>query len=277
MRAIALLTLREMLRRRTTVAIALAVLLVVSLSGWAFHALVSSLGPGGEAKLFASEQLVFVMLVFSGILALAASFLSAAAVAPELESGVALSLLARPLTRLRYILGKWIGLAALITGFSLVTGGAEFLTVFGVVGYTPPHPALALLALTAEAILLMTLSLFLSTRLPTITSAIISMVLFFLAWMAGVAGTIGNELHSGTLVRIGEVAQLVVPTNGLWQAAEYFLEPSSVLVLGQSLGRTAENPFIVLVPQTAAFYGWAVLWLLAFLLLSIWSMRRREL
>ncbi len=277
MRVVAGLTLREMLRRRTTLALLLTALAFVALSGWAFHALVSSYGPGGEAQLFSSEQLVFVMLVFSGILALTASFLSAAAVAPELESGVALSLLARPMTRLRYVFGKWLGLAVLVGSFSLLTGGLEFVTVFWAVGYAPPHPVYALLALTAEALLLMTFALLCSTRLSTITSAISSMVLFFLAWMAGMAGTLGHTLHNVTLQRIGEVSQLLLPTDGLWQAAQYYLEPPSVLALLRSLGAQGLNPFVSLAPQPFAFYVWAALWLLAMVLLAVWSMQRREL
>jgi ABC-type transport system involved in multi-copper enzyme maturation permease subunit len=277
MRAVARLTLQEMLRRRTTLVLLVTTLVVVALSGWAFHALLHSYGPGGEAMLFASEQLIFVMLIFSGILALAATFLSAAAVAPEIESGVALSLLARPLTRMRYILGKWLGLGALIAAFSLVTGGLEFLTAFLAVGFVPPHPWYALLAMTWEALLLMTLALALSTRLSTITSAIIGMVAFFIAWMAGIAGGLGQFLHNATLQQISAVAQLLLPTNGLWQAAEYYLEPPSVVVLLRSIGRVGVNPFVALGQQTTVFYIWTVLWVLMVLGIAIWSMRRREL
>ncbi len=277
MRAVARLTLQELLRRRTTLVLLLTTLVVVALSSWAFRALAHAYGPGGEAMLFASEQLIFVMLIFSGILALAATFLSAAAVAPEIESGVALSLLARPLTRMRYILGKWLGLAALIGVFSLLTGGLEFLTAFWAVGFVPPHPVYALLAMTWEALLLMTLALALSTRLSTITSAIVGMVAFFVAWMAGIAGGLGQALHNATLLQIGGTAQILLPTNGLWQAAEYYLEPPSVVVLLRSIGRIGANPFAALGPQTTAFYIWTAIWLLIVLGLAIWSMRRREL
>ncbi len=123
----------------------------------------------------------------------------------------------------------------------------------------------------------MTLALLCSTRLSTITSAISSMVLFFLAWMAGMAGTLGHTLHNVTLQRIGEVSQLLLPTDGLWQAAQYYLEPPTVLALLRSLGAQGLNPFVSLAPQPFAFYVWAALWLLAMVLLAVWSMQRREL
>ncbi len=276
MRAIAGLTLREMLRRRATLTLAIAVLAFIALSGWAFHALVHSYGPAGEARLYASEQLVFVMLVFSGMLALTASFLSASAISPELESGVAISLLARPLTRSGYVLGKWLGLAALVACFSLLSGALELLVAFWSAGFVPPDPLAALAALGAQALVLMTLGLWLSTRLSSITAAILSVALFFLAWMAGVGGALGVALHNSTLQVAGAVSQLAVPTNGLWQAAEYYLEPPSVVAILHLKGIVGADPFVAASPEPTAFYIWCALWVAGVAGAAVWSLRRRD-
>lgn len=278
MRWIAWLTVRELLRRKMTLAFLAIAVIAIASSVWVLHALMSLGTPSAEYRLIVSQQLIFTMLAFTGILALSAVFLSAPAVANEIESGVALSLLARPLSRAEYILGKWLGLAVLVASFAILTVGAELVLTFRIVGYLPPHPVLALLALVALALVLMTLSLFLSTRLAAITTGIICTAGFFLSWVAGVAAGIGSALGHPTLVTAGAVSRLILPTDGLWQAAAYELEPRSLTLLASTLDpRLAANPFVVLAPPPTAFLVWAGLWILIVLALSVWSLRRKTI
>jgi len=270
------LAIVESLRRRLTLALFAATILLVGLTGWAFSAInrVSTL-VGAERLGQFSVLLVFLMLLFTGMLALTATFTAAASVAGELESGVAAAILARPLGRPAYLFGKWLGLAAVVGGFALFAGGGEMLVVSRVAAYAPPEPVLALCLITAQALLLMTLSFSLATRLSAVTSAIIATVAFFVEWMLGTVSLMGVALKYPTLATVGEVGKILLPTNALWQGAEYYLEPRALIALAHGLEAFVGDPFIVLAPQPPATLAWAALWTAVVLALGIWSLRRR--
>ena len=78
--------------------------------------------------------------MFSGVLALSAVVVASPAISSELESGVALSMLARPVSRYQVVLGKWLGLAALIVVYVAATTALELLVVDLTTGYVPPGP-----------------------------------------------------------------------------------------------------------------------------------------
>ena len=268
------LTIVESLRRRLTHALFLATLTLAFVTGWAFWEISRLSSLQGEARL----QLVFLQLFFIGLftvmLALTAVFTAASAMAGDLESSVAAAILARPISRRQYLLGKWLGLAVIVGGFAVLTGSGELLVGL-LAGYSPPQPAAALALICGQALLMMTLSLALATRLSTITSAIIATLAFFLAWMLGSAGTLGLALQRPALTLTGEIAQLLLPTNGLWQSAEYFLEPRQLIQLAHSVGMFV--PFVALAPNPPAFYGWATLWMAAVLALAVRSINRRPM
>ncbi len=272
------LTIIESLRRRLTLALVGTTLLLVAVTGWAFAEIgrVSSL-QGIERFSQFSILLLFLMLLFTGMLALTAVFTAAAAVAGELESGVAAAVLARPLRRGSYLIGKWLGLAAVVGGFALLAGAGELYVVSRVAAYAPPQPVAALALIMAQALLLMTLSMSLATRLSAVTSAIIATSAFFLAWMLGTIDQMGVALRYPTLMTVGEIGKILLPTNALWQAAEYYLEPSSLLAMARSFGIFVQNPFVALSPQPPAVLVWAGVWCLGVFGIGMWELARRQI
>lgn len=272
------LTIVESLRRRLTLALFGTTLLLVGFTGWAFAEIsrLSSL-QGVERSAQFSMLLVFLMLLFTGMLALTAVFTAASAVAGEVESGVAAAILARPLRRGAYLFGKWLGLAVVVGAFALIAGSGELLVVSRVSGYAPPEPVAALALIMAQAILLMTLSLALATRLSAVTSAVIATVGFFLAWMLGTVDLMGVALKYPALMTVGEIGKVLLPTNALWQAAEYYLEPQALLSLARGLGMFAADPFVALAPQPPAVLAWALIWTALVLGIGIWSIARRQI
>ena len=272
------LTIIESLRRRLTLALFATTLLLVGFTGWAFAKLsqLSSL-QGIERLAQFSILLIFLMLLFTGMLALTAVFSAAAAVAGELESGIAAAILARPIRRGAYLFGKWLGLAVVVGAFALVAGSGEILVVSRVAGYAPPQPVAGLLLIVAQALLLMTLSLALATRLSAVTSAIVATVAFFLAWMLGTIDLMGLALRYPTLMAVGEVGKILLPTNALWQAAEYHLEPPALIALARGFTSFSGNPFMALAPQPAAVLIWAAIWAAIVFGIGALSLGRRQL
>jgi ABC-type transport system involved in multi-copper enzyme maturation permease subunit len=284
---IARITLREASRRKLLVAVAILTVVVAVLSGWGFHRLLSL--PCGEApntyacpvyedRLVAATLLILLLFMFSFVLALGAAFLAAPSIANDVESGVVLAMLPRPIRRSDLVLGKWLGLATLIAVFAGLACGMEFVISNLALSYVPPHPILAVVFVVAEAITVMTLALALSSRLPAMTGGISVVILFGLTWMGGITGAVGAAFHVKAIRTVGLVSSLLLPTDGLWRAAIYNLEPVALVVAGGASQREASgNPFFVKSGPATAYLIWAAAWLIAVLAVGIWSFNRREL
>lgn len=283
---IARLTFREASRRRLLLAVVLLTIVAALLSGWAFHKLLTlhcgtSSAPQPcsptEIKYIAATLLILLMFMFSFVLALGAAFLGAPSIANDVESGVLLSMLPRPIRRSDIVLGKWLGLATLVTLYAGISCGLEFVIAHISFSYVPPHPVLATLFIIGEALVVLTLTMAGSTRLPAMTWGIVVLVLFGFTWIGGIAGAVGRGFHSRTVENIGTVSSLILPTDGLWRAAIYNLEPVALLALGGEVGRRANaNPFFVPSGPTMPYLLWAFGWMVALLGVAVWSFNRRE-
>ena len=286
---IAQLTLHEALRRRLLVAVAVLTLVLVGLTAWGFATLVSLPCRGGapcspiEVKALAATLLILVMFMFSRAFALGAVFVAVPTVATDVESGVALAMLSRPIRRSDLLLGKWLGLATLVGGYALATSWAEFAAVGFLVGYSPPHPILAGLFLVAESLVMLTLALLCSTRLPPMTGGVVALLLFGLTWMGGIALQVGAALETAassdkaTIIRmVGEATSIILPADGLWRGALYNLQPS-LLAEASTARMFALNPFFAQSPPPLPYLVWVAVWMVAVFGVAAWSFSRREI
>lgn len=280
---IARLMLREVLRRRLILALLVLTVLAIALTAWGFSRIpsLSQRGvpiPDAQVKLIASQLLILVMFMFSNVLALSAVFVASPALSGDLESGIALAMLSRPITRAQYVTGKWLGLAVLVVAYALVAASLELLAVNAVVGYLPPRPLEFLGFLIAEGLVLLTFGLVLSTRLSGMVGGVIALILFGMAWLGGIVGGIGAAFDNELIERVGTATKLILPTDGLWRGAVYTLEPAAMLAAAAGAGPAfAANPFYAPAPPPAAYLVWCAAWLGGMLALAIWSFRYREI
>jgi ABC-type transport system involved in multi-copper enzyme maturation permease subunit len=273
------LTLREALRRKVVWALLGLTVVLLALDGWGFASLPglrTSYGSmtSGEARLLASELLNLVMFAMSLIGALGTAFLAGPSVSGELESGVALVLLARPVRRSSVLLGKWLGLSVFACGYIVLAGLAQFALVRWTVGYWPPNPFGALSLLCAQALVLLTLATLLSSLISPMASGVVSVGLFGAAWVAGVVGGVGNAIDNAEVRRVGTVAQTLMPTDGLWHGAMNALQDPSLLA--QFPEAAKGFPFLSASPPTVGYLLWVVVWAAVVSGLSLLSFTRRD-
>jgi ABC-type transport system involved in multi-copper enzyme maturation permease subunit len=272
----------EAARRKLLLALVVLTILVITLTVWGVSRvddLRSAGQPLSEAqkKTIVSQLLILVMFMFSWVLSLAAVFIAAPAISGELESGVALAVLARPISRAEYVAGKWLGLVALVLGYGVAAAGVELVAVQAVSGYQPPHPIEFIGFVLAEGIVILTFALMLSTRLAGMVGGVIAAILFGIAWMGGIVGGVGAAFNNATVTHVGTATKLILPTDGLWRGAVWSLEPSVVIAAQSQLGPgAAANPFFAAEPPPAAYVVWALAWIAAMLALAVWSFRSRE-
>ncbi len=277
---IARLTLREAFRRRLLWALVGLTLVLVVATGWLFGK-ASELSPleGGTQQLVLSQLLVMIAFMFSFVLTMTAAFAASPAIGPEIENGLLLAVLARPVRRADVLLGRWLGLAVVVVGYALAAGYLEIGAVWLTTNYTPLDPLAAPIYLAGETLILLTLAIVFSTRIAPVASGAIAVVAFGLAWMGGVAGGVGNVLNNDTLRNAGFVAHLALPSDVLWGGAMYALEPPPAVLAaaGDQARIFTISPFFAGTTPPLEWLAWCAVWIVAALAIGVLLLRRREL
>jgi ABC-type transport system involved in multi-copper enzyme maturation permease subunit len=272
-------TLLEAVRRRLVLAAVLLSAAFVVLFAVAFSILY------GRARSLEDQDGVF--LVFAGTLqtvlglyavqflaAFLALLLSVGAISSEVESGTLHAVLARPLRRSEYLLGRWLASAGLLAGYVTVMATSLLLVARVVAGYQPVDPVRAVLLMVLEAVLLLTVGLLGSTFLPTLANGVVLFSLFGLAWMGGIVEFVGDTVGNQTMVDLAVAVSLLFPSDAIWRAASYYLQPPTFLGVAVSRGGI---PFASLTPPTAALLAWALAYPAAALLGALRTFARRDL
>jgi Cu-processing system permease protein len=238
-------------------------------------------GPGGREELLAMST-VLVVLGLYGVQFLAALlglFLGAASVSPEIDSGALHAVLARPLGRLQYLLGRFLALAGLLVAYVVVMSGALLLVARVVAGYQASDATRAVALMVLEVLILLAVSLLGSTVLPTLANGVVMLALFGLAWLGGIIGFVstippGNEL----LANLGTAVSLLLPADAVWRGASFHvLSPSLLAASSFANGEDVGLPFGSTAPMAPAMLAWALAYPLACLALAAAAFRRRDL
>ena len=277
------LTVREAVRRRLVWALFVMTLLVVAVTGWGFQRFVEVAHQRGaldvEIRLAVSQLLILVAFMFSFVLAMTAVFFGAPAVAADVESGLMLGILSRPIRRADLLLGKWLGLAVLVVGYAVLSGAVEMAVTAALTGWVPPDPLAAVLYLACEGVVLMTLALLLSTRLSVVTGGAVAVILFGLVWLVGILARFGAVLHIDALTAAGTISQLVLPSDALWRGVAASLQAPTAFIAAAAgvQGAGGFDQVFTGSPPTPAELAWVVIWVAVLLAAAVRLFRNRDL
>lgn len=281
---IARFTLHEAVSRRLILAGVLLSLAFLALFGLGFAFLhgkvLEEAGPGGrqsaqDIAIFGSLMTLLGLYAVNFMANFLALFLSVGAISGEIDSGTLHAVLARPIRRAEFILGRWLAYTGLMGVYVAAMAGLLMLLARLIAGFeTPsPWPAIALMALAA--VLLLTVSLLGSTILSTLANGVVVFSLFGLAWLAGIIETLGQALENTTMINLGIVVSLLVPSDAIWRGASYFVQSPTML----SVAAAARGgiPFASYTPPATALIIWSLLYLVVAALLAVWAFSRRDL
>src|SRR5579864_5164113 len=129
------LTIKELSRRRFFAGAAIATALLVGVTGWGFVHLNAIHMAGGvpitHLRVLGMTAILLILIayLFSFLLAMAAVFVAAPSLAGDIESGVLLPVLTRPISRTAILGGKGAALAIVVALYACVTGACEFVAV----------------------------------------------------------------------------------------------------------------------------------------------------
>ena len=274
---IAGITFMEARWRKVAWAIILLGLAFLLVFGIGFYFMWREIGTLGDiASIRALEPVnFFVIAGFYGIAFLGvvlALLISVDTIAGEIASGTIQTLVTKPLRRWEVVVGKWFGLAFMLSLFLVLMCAALVAIVSIITGYTPRNPIPAVLLIVLEGLVVLTLSILGGTRLPALANGVVVFMLYGLAFIAGWIEQFGAIFHSETAVNIGIIVSLLVPSEAMWKRAAYLLQPPML----SSLGFDA-TPFGAASTPSPLMVGYAALYVVVGLAVAVWLFATRDL
>jgi Cu-processing system permease protein len=272
--------LRESFRRRVFIVVVALTLAFGALYAWGATELFKDVNGFGnnefglDAKTLAGATLLglamFGTLFLGAVLAV---FLTLSAVRGDGETGLLQPLIVRPLGRNQYLAGRFLAAAAVaFTYVGVVYAGAVVIT--GLAGdWWPDRPVAAGLRLALAMVVVAGLSLLGSIFLSSIANGIGVLMIFGAGLLAGLLGSIGDALNSGTLQSIANTASWVLPFEALYRDSLRLLVQDipgvtgAVVQLGPLGGSHDAGGFLL---------PWVVIYLVLVALASAFSFGRRD-
>lgn len=281
------LTFKEMVSKRIFLITIIMTLVFLALYGTAIYfAGKETPGAGANAgtqvilmQQFVASQLMGVGLYFSSfIIALLAILSSVSTISGEVSSHQIDTWLMRPISRARFVLGKFIGLAFLLISyaiglfFSIILIhqgiGAEWMAL----DIKPMQILKAVSVFAIQPFVLIAFGLFLSTRMTTLNAGIVSIILYGAAFIGGFIEQFGALIEKMTLVNIGIVMSLVFPIDSIYRKMTILLFDTSDNPLSLAQGgmfTSISNPSNVMI-------WYALLYGVLIVLFSIYSFKKRD-
>ncbi len=218
--AIAAFTFKEALRRRLVLAGVVLTIGFLVLFGFITRALVSQ--TAGDPVVSAAGHLagamvgVYLARSFSGLLAI---LVAVGAISNELETGALQSVLVRPLPRPWIILGRFLGYGCMLVLYTVALQGLVLLLAHLIGGSNIAHPVAVLALLCLEPLMLLALTLFGSTFLPTLANGAAAVLLYGASIIAGFLQQLTAFGAPHALARIGFGISLVLPADTMYRKA----------------------------------------------------------
>ncbi len=230
--------------------------------------------PGALGNMMMSEGINALML--AGLYAV--TFLSAAmgallgadTLSGEIVSGTIQTIVTKPVRRSDVVLGKWLGFAILLAGYSLLMSGGTVLSVWIQSGYKARSVLQGVSLIYLESLLIMTISLSCSSFLSGLATGGVVFGLYGLAFIGGWVEQIGAIMQNATAVQVGIVTSLIIPSEALWRRAVFEMQSPISAALDMS-------PFTTTSVPSPLMLGYAVLYLILALMLAISVFNHRDL
>ncbi|MDR3201690.1 MAG: ABC transporter permease [Bifidobacteriaceae bacterium] len=289
MKAILRLTIAEQIRRKTFAVFGAVTALYLVLWGVLLYNYMGSSvladsamveAGGGQVEPLTSMLMLQMSLQFSSsLICLLAIMTGAGMISSDVDSGVVLGIMARPIARRSYVLGRFGGVLVLVAAFAtalyalvLALGAAFSLSTVTSLGAGQLMRGWLLYVSVPAAILCLTA--FGSTVFKTVANGVVMVFFYILGNVGGMVETIGMYLDDANVNAAGVFISLVSPFHTLFGAAERSLLPSAGIagdVAAASSGLSGGGQ------PSAWMYLYIAVYVSAFLALAVRRFARRDI
>jgi ABC-type transport system involved in multi-copper enzyme maturation permease subunit len=276
-------TLRECLRRRVLVVVALLTVAFLALYAVATHFAFSTINTPRvqqgtafvDAKALAGATLLglamFATLFLGAVLAV---FLTFNVIRGDAEQGLLQPIVVRPIGRTVFVAARFGAACGLCTAYTAFVYGA-CVAITGLEGsWWPDSIVVPGLALAAGVCVIAAISLLGSVYMSTIANGIAVLMIYGAGLVSGLIGQIGYALPSERLQQIGRVASWALPFDALYQAGLHSLTADTsgitgvIVHLGPLGGAQGASPLLA---------AWALAYLAVVLAATAVGLTRRDL
>jgi len=225
------------------------------------------------------SQLLGLGLYFASmLLALLSLMASVGSVASEVESGLLHAIVSKPIKRSNIILGKYFGYGLMLSSYTLVlfsgvmainyAYNANVLSLL-----TKPLLVYGALLFALQPMILIGVAMVFSTLTRTLTAGIISFTIYGLGMVGGFLEQIGGMISKSSLITIGIVTSLVIPSDALFRKVVSIINGNQE----NPLSALAAGPFGSTVPPSNAMLIYTGIYICGCILLSIYNFKKRDL
>lgn len=191
-------------------------------------------------------------------------------IAGEISSGTIHAIAMKPLPRWQILMGKWFGFAAMIAAFVGLTFGGTIGVSYAMAGVAPDNGLAGGFLVFLECLLALSVTFLFSTWFSTLTTGVIVIGLYGLAFMGGWLEQMSGFTESAKLVTIGIVTSLIMPSEAIWRrAASDMATP-----LAASL---PFSPFANVSIPSVSMIGYAGFYLIVALAIAVYHFHERDL
>jgi len=217
------------------------------------------------------SAMLMVALYVVDLLAVLMSILTSVDTIPgEISSGTIHAIATKPIPRWQIVIGKWLGFALMIALFVLLSFGGTIAVAYLMAGVAPENALVGALLVLLECLLALTVTLLFGTWFSTITSGVLVIGLYGLAFMGGWLEQMSGFTESARLATVGIVSSLIMPSEAIWRRAEFDMQTPLA-------GALPFSPFANVSIPSRSMIAYAVIYLLVALLLSLYHFGERDL
>lgn len=234
---------------------------------------------GAVANQF-EAALFFTMGLFMAnmIAAMVAVFTAGGTIATEIEQATIHTIVTRPISRTRLIIGKWLGHAVLLALYAALLYGSIVAIIFLESGWLPNNVVAGGALIVGEALVVLSATILGSTLVSTAANSVIVLLLFMTAMIGGIIEQIGAMLGRDSLVTTGIISGLLMPTDPLYRYAVNIMKPD-LGALGAAFpsGAADFGPFGAASAPSETVIVYAALFALGLLAAAVAVFNRRDL
>jgi len=271
----ALLTFKEMVRRRILLVTFVLAVAFLALYGTGVHYGYKDMAAhASPMKPLIAPMLLSIGLYFgSFIIAFLAVMAAVGAISGEIENGTIHAIVPRPVRRSEIILGKFLGYGLMLSAFAALFYVAVLLIVHFNTGMSVPIKAGAIGLFCLQPLILLAVTLFGTTFLSTLANGIGAFMLYAVGVVGGMLEQIGHLASSKVLVNIGIVSSLAMPADAVYRKIVYTL----LSVPGASVSSLMMGPFGSNSEPSVWMLVYTGLYILGFLVLAVKVFSRRDI
>lgn len=283
MLTIAYTSLLEALRKKILIFIGIITVIYLTLFSFVLYKMMEDIGrhpadTGINIIVTMSQIVSFLGFYFSSMLVSFLAIMSSVGnISSEVENGTIHSIVTKPIRRMDYILGKYLGHAVLITMYSIFI----YFSIWGicmafklpVMSILEPGTLLkGLFFFVIEPLAILSLSIFGGVVFKTLTNGIFVISIYILSLIGGMLEQIGAAISNNNLINTGIFASLISPFDVIYR--------QMIAAIFSNIGTI--NPFTIGMNATATLPSkwmnvYVGIYLVGLIFLAVFKFRKKDI